>query len=156
MPEVPFPKPESGIEQALYIEKYNGPDKKQLLKRGIKQDIAVGLSIVPAGKAQHPGADIEYAEEQEQTQPLVGTGFTHIPFTKKQEGIDQAMHKKDQQQGAELVELEQHRGKIMNAIEYSFGCESNSAALRAGCKQRPGAKNKPVRLRRTGFSEHPL
>lgn len=51
-----------------------------MLKRKIKQEIPVRLVIVPAGKAHHPGCDVQNAEQQKYTKPFIGVAFVFDAF----------------------------------------------------------------------------
>jgi hypothetical protein len=74
------------------------------------------LSVVPAGKSGHPGADIEDTEQEKKTEPFIGAGFIDLAFTEQEYSIYKPVNKKDQQDGAEGVKTELHAGYAVSVI----------------------------------------
>jgi hypothetical protein len=58
-----FGKLKRGIQERLYVKENNGSYAKKVLKRKIKQKIAVGLGFVPARKADHPRRNVQTAQK---------------------------------------------------------------------------------------------
>lgn len=56
-------EPEAGIGQAPDIEEDYRGHQKVVLKRGKKEEFPVAVHCIPACMAEHPGADIQAAEE---------------------------------------------------------------------------------------------
>ena len=106
MQPVFLPKTERGIEKTLNIEVDHRPDEVQVLEGGIKEEIPVGLGIIPAGKTGHPGADIEDTEQEEQAEPFIGCCFIDHSFPEQEDRIYESVNEKDQQDRAEGIKTE--------------------------------------------------
>jgi len=90
-----------------------------MLKRHIKEKVSAvqaSKSIVPPGKAQHPGGYVKNTEKKEKGQPFIRCTIVFYALSQKQKRIHQTMNKKYKQQPAVATKVKWHQMELTKKI----------------------------------------
>jgi hypothetical protein len=115
MQPVFFLKFQRRLKQVAEVKVDGRTHQQGMLKGHVKQKIAAPQAskpIIPAGKTQHPGADVQHAEKEKKGQPFIRCPAVFYAFAQEQKSIYQTVYKKNKQQSAVAAEIKRHVVKI--------------------------------------------